>query len=181
MMSNFAILALVAEGGFDPLDVSGAGNFLWTLVIFLVALPFMWKVVFGKIVEALAERDSKAADAVAAAERASQEAEKSRAAVEVALGESRAEAAQLLEAARERAEVRERDIVESAKRESEAMIDSARKTIRGEQEKALAAIRSEVVDLSLHAAGQVLGRQVNGEDDRRLATELVESLKVSGA
>ena len=182
MMSSFATLALApAEGGFNPLDVSGAGNFLWTLVVFFVALPFMWKVVFGKVVDALSERDSKAADAVAAAERASAEAEKSRAAVEVALGESQAEAAQLLAAARERAEAREREIVESAKKESEAMIDAARKTIRGEQEKALAAIRNEVVDLSLNAASQVLGRNVGGEDERRLVTELVESQKVSGS
>ena len=178
MFPNFTVLAL-AEGGFNPLDVSGAGNFLWTLVIFLVALPFMWKGVFGKVVAALSERDSQAAEAVAAAERASQEAEKSRAAVEVALGESQAEAAQLLASARERAEAREREIVESAKRESEAMIEAARRTIRGEQEKALAAIRGEVVDLSLHAASQVLGRKVDGEDDRRLVTELVAGQGVS--
>ncbi len=172
-LGNFAFFALAEGGGFNPLNVAGAGQFLWTFVIFVVALPFMWRVVFGKITEALVDRDAKSAEAVLAAERASEEAEKSRAAVEVALGEAQAEAAKLLGEARERAETRERDIVDKAKREAEAMIASARSTIHAEQEKALSAIRSEVVELSLQAAGRVLGRNVDSDDDRRLVSELV--------
>ena len=45
--------------------------------------------------------------------------------------------------------------------------------MQAEQEKALAAIRGEVVDLSLNAASQVLGRRVDSDDDRRLVQELV--------
>ena len=174
---QLALLLLVESGSFNPLDVGGAGNFLWTLVIFLVALPFMWKIVFGQIAQALRERDGRASEAVTAAERASEEAEKARAAVEVALGEAQGEAARLLGQARERAEVRERDIVDKAKHEAQAMIESARSTIEAEREKALSAIRQEVVDLSLHAASRVLGRRVDGDDDRRLANELVAEQK----
>ena len=171
-MQGIPVLA-IAEGGFNPLDVSGAGNFIWTLVIFAIALPFMWKVVFGPITQALYERDSKANEAILAAERASEQAEKSRAEVEVALGEAQAEAGKLLSGARERAEVRERDIVENAKKEADAMIEQARGAIQAEKEKALATIRGEVVDLSLSAASKVLGRTVGSEDDRRLVSDLV--------
>lgn len=172
---NLAILTVAAEGGFDPLDLAGAGNLVWTLLIFAIALPLMWILVFSKISGALFERDSKVADAIASAERASLEAEKSRAAVEVALGEAQAEAAKLMAQARERAETRERDIIENAKTEAVAMIESARSAITAEQEKALSAIRNEVVELSLSAASQVIGRNVNSEDDRRLVTELVSN------
>jgi F-type H+-transporting ATPase subunit b len=175
---NLAIL--MAEGGFNPLNVNGFGSFFWTLLIFAAAIVPMWKVVFGKIAKGLGERDEAAKAAIVAAERASEEAEKSRAAVEVALGEAQAEAAKLLAAARERAEVRERDIVDNAKKESDAMIANARTSIRAEQEKAIATIRSEVVDLSLQAAGRVLGRAVNGEDDRRMATEVVSGSQAGG-
>ncbi|MEM8664930.1 MAG: ATP synthase F0 subunit B, partial [Pseudomonadota bacterium] len=81
--------------------------------------------------------------------------------------------AKLLSDARERAETRERDIVETAKKEADAMIESARSQIQAEQDKALTTIRNEVVELSLGAATQVLGRTVGGDDDRRLAEELV--------
>ncbi|MFT4540250.1 MAG: F-type H+-transporting ATPase subunit b [Planctomycetota bacterium] len=164
---------LVAEGGFNPLDLGGGGGFFFTLVIFIAALYPMWKVVWGPITVALSERDAKATEAIAAAEKASQEAEKSRAAVEVALGEAQAEAAKVMAAARERAETRENDIIDTAKKEADAMIENARATIQAEQEKALTAIRNEVVELSLNAASQVLGRRVDSDDDRRMVADLV--------
>ncbi len=176
-----ASLVATSEGGFNPLDVGGAGNFLWTIIIFVAALYPMWKMVFSKITESMENRDARAAEAIIAAERASVEAEKSRAAVEVALGEAHAEAAKLLVGARERAESRERDIIENAKSEATAMIEGARKTIQAEQDKALSAIRNEVVELSLQAASQVLGRSVGTEDDRRLVSELVSGSKAGQA
>ena len=42
-----------------------------------------------------------------------------------------------------------------------------------DHDEALAAIRAEVVELSLGAATKVLGRNVNSDDDRRLVQELV--------
>lgn len=171
MQSTFVLAA--ADGGFNLLDVGGAGNFIWTLVIFVIALPLMWKVVFGPITEALYDRDSKANEAIVAAQKASADAEQARAAVEVALGEAQAEAAKLMAGARERAEVRERDIVGNAKKEAEAMIEQARTAISAEKDKAISTIRQEVVDLSLAAASKVLGRTVGTEDDRRLVTDLV--------
>ena len=111
---------------------------------------------------------------------ASEQAEKARAEVEVRLGEAQADAAKLLAEARERAEVRERDIVNNAKQEADAMIEAARATITAEKEKALTAIRDEVVDLSLSAASKVVSRSVGSEDDRRLVEELVTAATTSG-
>lgn len=170
------ILAL-AEGGFNPVDPSGGGGLLWTLVIFGVALPFMWKVVMGPIATALEERDEQASRAIALAEKASADAEKARAEVEVKLGEARAEAAQLLGDARDRATSREKEIVDAANSEARAMVEAARRTIRAEQEKAIAAIRDEVVDLSMSAASKVLERNVGSEDDRNLVAGMVSKMK----
>lgn len=171
-MSQFAVIA-AGGGGFNPLDISAGGALFWTLVIFLLALPFMWKLVFGPITQALAERDGQATAAIRAAEKAGEQAEEARAAVEVQLGEAKAEAQKMLASAKERAEVRERDIVDNARKEADAMIASARSAIESEREKALSSIREEVVNLSLGAATKVLGRNVSSEDDRRMASELV--------
>ncbi len=168
-------------GGFDPLSLSGGGAGLWTIIVFALSVPFIWIVVMGPVTSALVERDDAASRAITAAEKASAEAEAARAEVEVKLGEARSEAAQLMAAARERAEVREREIVEAAKTEAAGMLDTAREAIRAEQDKALSAIRSEVVNLSLSAAGQVLKRSVDSEDNRRLVTELVGSQEGAGA
>lgn len=180
-MSPAIVLAVAEGGGFNPLDISGAGGFLWTLIIFLAALPFMWKIVFSKVTAALVDRDERATEAIRSAQRANEEAERVRAEVEVHLGEAQAEATKLLSAARERAEVRERDIVENAKQEAEAMIASARSAIEAEKEKALSSIRAEVVELSLSAASKVIGRNVSSEDDRRLVEELVGGAARAGS
>jgi F-type H+-transporting ATPase subunit b len=172
-------LLLVAEGGFDPLVPTSFGNFVWTVLIFLVSLPLIWKLVMGPIARALEERDDAAARAIARAETASEEAEASRAAVEVKLGEAQADAAKLLAEARERAELREREIIEQAKQEAAGLVEGAQKAIRAEQDKAISAIRNEVVELSLNAAGKVLERNVSSDDDRRLVEQLVQGPAVS--
>jgi len=169
------VLLTSADGGaaFSPLGMSAFANAFWTWVIFLACLPFVWKIVMGPVTAALVARDAEASEAVKLAEKASGDAEKARAEVEVKLGEAQAEAATVMAHARERAETREREIVEAAKSEATAMIASARTNIQAEQDKAIAAIRSEVVELSINAASQVLSRRVDSEDDRRLVTELV--------
>lgn len=172
-------LLLVADGGLDPLDPAGFGNLFWTWIIFLLSLPFIWKVVMGPVARALEERDDHAMKAIESAERASAEAEAARAEVEVKLGEARAEAARLMSEARDRAEVREREIVENAKSEAQTMVEGARQQILAEQEKALSAIRNEVIELSLHAAGKVIERNVSGEDDRKLVSTLIGSQPAS--
>lgn len=158
-------------GGFNPLDLAAGGNFLWTWIIFLLALPVIWKVVMGPITRALEERDDRVQHAIGAAERASQEAERARAEVEVRLGEAQTSAARLLSEARERAEEREHEILESARREAESLLQRAHSEIGVAREQALAAIRDEVVEISLQAAGKVLQRRVDSEDDRRLVRE----------
>jgi len=170
-------LALAEGGGFNPVDPSGGGGLLWTLIIFFIALPFIWKVVMGPIATALQDRDERASRAIVLAEKASSEAEQARAEVEVKLGEARAEAAQLMGEARERATVREKEIVDAAGDEARAMVEAARRTIRAEQEKAIAAIRDEVVDLSMAAASKVLERNVGSEDDRQLVAGMVSKMK----
>jgi len=173
---NLAILLQeghAAGGGFNPLDLAQGGGLFWTVVIFLVSLPFIWKLVMGPITRALEERDESASRAIKAAEEAKLGAEKARSEIEAQLAQARAQAGALLDEARVRGEVREREIVDTAKKESQALLERARTEIRAEQDRAISTIRKQVVDLSVNAAGAVLRRKVDAADDRRLAEELV--------
>ena len=160
-------------GGFNPIDLAAGGNLFWTAAIFLISVPFIWAVVMGPVTRALEERDQKTERAIAAAEKASKDAEAARATLEVTLGEARAEAAKLLAEARTRAEARAHEIEDGAKGEAAKLLDGARKAIKAEQDKAVSAIRNEVVELSLRAASQVLERNVGSDDDRRFARQVV--------
>jgi F-type H+-transporting ATPase subunit b len=172
-MTTAIVLVPAEGGGFNPLDFTQIGIMIWTWIIFLAALPFIWKVVMGPISRSMLARDEKVTAAIAAAESAKTEAERARVAVEASLAEARTEAAKTVEAARGRAEVREREILGEAKAASEKLLEHARSEIRSEQAKAVAQIRAQVVDLSLAAAGKVLERKVDAADDRRLVEQLV--------
>jgi F-type H+-transporting ATPase subunit b len=182
-MTSLLILALFApaeEGSFNPLDLAQGGGFFWTLVIFAVALVPIWKLVMGPITKGLLARDERATAALAAAAQASKDAENARIAVEQKLSSAQMEAGKLVDAARSRAEAVERSLKDDASKQAAALLDRARTEIRGEQEKAIAAIRREVVDVSMQAAGAVLQRKVDGTDDRRLVEELVSAASAKG-
>lgn len=177
MSAMFTTLAALPKegGGFNPLDFTQLGIMIWTLIIFGAALFPIWKVVMGPVTKALLDRDRKAEAAIAAAEEARRETEKARGEVETRLQEARVEASKTIEAARARAEVREREMNAEATAASEKLLERARAEIRSEQDKAVAQIRAQVVDLSLAAAGKVLERRIDSADDRRLVESLVGS------
>lgn len=179
---DLAIAALVSEqdaagGGLNPFNPTGFGGILWTWIIFLVGLPLMWKVVMGPITAALEARDEQAAEAVKAAERAREETARAKAEVDSKVAQARAESARLIADARERALAVEKQIVDEATLKAQRATEAAQTAIAAEREKAIAAIRDEVVELSMNGARAVLGRNVGGDDDRRLVSDMVGKLK----
>jgi F-type H+-transporting ATPase subunit b len=135
----------------------------------------MWKVVFSQVAKAMLDRDTRASAAIQSAEaRERRGGESTRGRRDGA----RRGSGQGGEAARGFARAgrgaRARD-PRRAKVQGDALIENARAAIRTEQEKAIASIRGAVVDLSLHAASRVIGRNVGSEDDRRMVHELVSA------
>jgi len=178
---DLAIALLTSEqqhgGGLNPFDPVNGGSLLWTWVIFLVGLPLMWKVVMGPITSALTARDEQAAQAILAAEKAREETARAKAEVESKVAEARAESARLIAEARERASAVEKQIVDEAQAKAQRATEAAQAAIMAERDKAIAAIRDEVVDLSIRGATAVLGRNVGGDDDRRMVSDMVGKLK----
>lgn len=164
-------------GGFNPLELSHMGNFVWTLLIFLLALPAIWKFVMGPITKAMLERDSRVQTAIEAAQKASADAQSAKVEVEAQLALARAEAQRIVAESRARAESVGKQVEEASRAEAGKLLEAAKREIGVEREKALALIRSEVVELSLSAASAVLKRNVGSDDDRRLVGEMVGKMK----
>ncbi len=180
-MSIIAMFPRILEdqhgGGFNPLNPSHAGNFVWTLVIFLISLPVIWKFVMGPITKALLERDARAQTAIDTAQKASADAERAKQEVETKLAEARAESLRIVAESRSRAELVGKQVEASSRAEAGKLLEQAKREIQVEREKALAAIRGEVVELSLSAASAVLGRNVGSEDDRRIVGDMLVKMK----
>lgn len=144
------------------------GATIWTFIAFLVALPVMWKFVYGPITKALEERDTKVEDSIAAAEVARKEAEAQMARAKVELDTARADARRMVEEASARAERQAAELARAADERAKAELQKARETIAAEKRKALQEIRAEVVNLTIQATGKLLQTKVDDEQNRRL-------------
>jgi len=165
-----------AGGGFNPIDFSHLSVTFWTIVIFLLALYPMIKFVFGPIARALDAQDAKARKAVTDAEAARDEAGRLKGEMEERLAGLREQEEELLAQARTKAEEAGREIQEKAKIEGERQLERARRAIAQEEARARAELRREVVDLTITAAGKVVGRSLTDGDQRSYVADLVQGL-----
>lgn len=179
-MTCIAVVALAAEGGkFNPLDPGAWSMFLWTLLIFLVSVPFLWKIVFGPITAALEVRDQKAEDAIARANEAQAGAEKARVETQAELSKAREEARRQIQEARAVAERQKRELLEQAKREADQERAKALAEIEAEKRRALVEIRDTVVDLSLQAAGRLMAKEFTAEDQKTLVRGFIDESRTA--
>ena len=172
-----AMIPLQSEGdGLGAMFDVGQSSAIWTLVIFLVALPFMWKLVFGPIVQALEDREDASRGAAREAEAAKEEAQRLQEAMKADLDEARREASAQVSAAKSRAEEREKELLGAARAEAE----KERVKGRAEIDQALASareiLRKDSVELGMDAAEKVIGRSFADEDRSRLLADLQEEV-----
>jgi len=168
------LLAVVADpeaGGINTMFDVGKSSFIWTLVIFLLALPFMWKVVFGPIVAALEEREDAARESARAAEAAREETERMKAAIQEDLEAARREAANQVAEAKARASEREQELMAAAKAEAERERTRARQEIENSLASAREVLRKEAVNLAVGVAERVIVREFNEADQKRLVED----------
>ncbi len=168
-----SLLILVSEGeehaGIADMFNVGLSSFFWTLAIFLIALPFMWKMVFGPITAALEEREGAAREAARAAEAAREETERMKAAIQEDLDAAR-QAKQVAEA-KARASAREQELMAAAKAEAERERSRARQEIEAALTAARETLRREAVVLAVEVAERVISREFSDADQARLVTE----------
>lgn len=158
----------------DPLWIfSGAffPNLIWTLIIFGVSLPLLWKLVFRPIAEAMEERETRVRSAAGAAESARTETELLRASVQQELENARQEASKAVAEAKRRAADREQELMAAAKAEAERERQRARAEIDQAVRSARETLRRDAVALAVQISERVIQREFNAADQQRLLAE----------
>lgn len=172
MLHSLVILAADGEKpGIAQMFEVGQSQFYWTLVIFLLSLPFMWKMVFGPITKALEEREDAARESARAAEAAREETERMKAAIQEDLDAARQEAAKQVAEAKARASAREQELMAAAKVEAERERVRARQEIEAALAAARETLRREAVGLAVEVAERVISREFSDADQARLVQE----------
>ncbi len=169
-LAALALPSEEAEGGLDFFNV-GQSATIWTILIFLVSLPLMWKVVFGPITKALEDRENAARDAARAAETAREDTERLMQAAKADSEDAMRESREMVKAEKAKAA----ELGEKLRNEARAEAERERARAQEELDRTLTAaretLRREAVALGIEVAEKVMTREFSGEDQKRLVSD----------
>ena len=178
LMAPVMAAAAEAEHGESSsnLFAGDLGNFVWTVVIFLILLFVLGKYAWGPILNGLQTRENFIREALEKAKRDREESEARLRELEARLAAARSEASAIVDEGRRDAEAVKRRIEEDAKRESDKMIERARREIQIATDTATKELYGLAARLATDMAARVIGREVNPQDHERLIAQSIEEL-----
>jgi F-type H+-transporting ATPase subunit b len=149
--------------------------FLSQLISFGFVFWILWRWGFPAIIKILDERQAVIREGVENAQRAKRELTEATSRAEQVLLDARREAQQTIERAAKVAQEEARRIEEEARERAEQISQQQIARIQQEAARARNELSRLVVNLSIDAAGQVIRRSVDTNDNRRLVEEFVSS------
>ncbi len=156
---------------FDP------GTLFWTWVVFAVVVFILAKTAWKPLLKALEERERKMEEGLKRAERAETEARRAAAETEARLQEAYAKADQIVEETRVRGEKLAKELAAEARAQADKLVGRARDEIALAKSQAVEELRVQAVDLALEVAGTVLQRNLNQDDNQRLARQAIDLMQ----
>jgi len=158
----------------NPLVQPDPGLFLWTILTFLVLFGLLARFAWKPLLAMLEKREEIIRQSLDDAEKAKHELQRLQQESKEILSKARVEAQSILAKTRSEAEKLKGEIRQKAKAQADSILRDAEKQIQVETEKAMAMLKSDVVDLSLVVASKLIKRNLSKEDNHSL---IEESLK----
>mgnify|MGYP006783295975 CR=1 FL=1 len=92
------------------------------------------------------------------------------------LAEAKQEAQAIVDAARKTAQAAHDKIMADTKAEQDQVIATAKEAIALEQKKAMDEVRAQVINLSMIAASKIVEQKLGSEEDKQMASKIVDSI-----
>jgi len=163
----------------NPLVQPDPGLFLWTILTFLVLLVLLAKFAWKPLLALLDRREEMIRQSLDDADKAKQELQRLQQESKEILSKARVEAQSILAKSRSQAEKLKGELRQEAKVQADSILRDAEKQIQVETEKAIAVIKTEVVDLSLLVASKLIKKNLSKEDNQSLIEESLKQVESS--
>ena len=161
----------------NPLVQPDPGLFLWTILTFLVLLVLLAKFAWKPLLALLDRREEMIRQSLDDADKAKQELQRLQQESKEILSKARVEAQSILAKSRSQAEKLKGELRQEAKVQADSILRDAEKQIQVETEKAIAVIKTEVVDLSLLVASKLIKKNLSKEDNQSLIEESLKQVE----
>lgn len=166
-------LVFAAGGGIsDGLGIN-AWAFLSQLVSFLIVFFALWRWLLPILLKTMDNRQNVIREGVENADRAKRALAEADERASQIVTDARRQGQEIVERAQKIAEQEANRIREEAHAQAEQIAQQNIARIHQEANRARADLNLQVVNLSINAAGKVVGRSVNNDDNRRLVEEFV--------
>jgi F-type H+-transporting ATPase subunit b len=181
-MNGYMLLTAALQEGEAKTDLlsPNGGLMFWTIVIFTILLVVLSRFAFKPMLSAVEARERALQDAIDAAKRDRDEAQRVLAEHRAGLEKARSEAQKLIADGRATAEKLRNDLLEQTKAQQQEMLESARRAIETEKNNAIASLRREAVDLAIAGASKVIERSLDSEANRKLVETYLGSVTLGG-
>mgnify|MGYP003957168913 FL=1 len=153
-----------------------AGPLIWTIITFLVVFIILKSTVWKPLLAAIEAREKRINDALEGAEKAREEALAAVDEHRKRLEQAEDEARDIVRQSREAAEKVHQDIVEQARADAQQTVEQARRSIESEKQAAIAALRREMADLAVQAAGMLIDANLDDEQNRKLVDGMIDRI-----
>lgn len=146
-----------------------ANELIWTMINFVLLAALLYKFLYQPLINALNARDEEIEGSLRKAKEDREEAARLRSELEERLANAQREANEIVNKATQSANMAKEQIEAEARARAEEMLQKATRTIELEKAQALAELRAEVADLAVMVAGKVIEKNLDNDDQRRLA------------
>lgn len=166
--TDFLVLGLL--GGIRIIDLVA------TVVFFLILVVVLKKIAWGPLMKVMEERENFVAEEIEAAELSRKDAAVALEDATAQLKQTRQEAEDIIEKAKNAGVKQEQDIIASARLEANRIKQAAQEDIRNEKENALQALQDQVASLSVLIASKVIEKEINAQDQDRLIADYIKEV-----
>lgn len=170
VLAQGVILAAEEEGSGAELLLPAQAELFAGIIAFAIVFFFMWRWAVPQINKLLEDRQRAIAGQIQEAEASKLEAQSLLDDYRQQIANAKAEANEIVEAARGQAETVRADIVAKAEAQANGIVAKAREEAASEKSRALAEARQEVANLSIDLAERVVGESL----DRNAQQGMVE-------
>ncbi|SVB13240.1 uncharacterized protein METZ01_LOCUS166094 [marine metagenome] len=160
----------------SPLVQLDPGLFVWTILTFLVLLGVLAKFAWNPLLKMLKDREELIRSSLEDAEKAKTELERLNTEGQDIINKARSEAQTILSEGKAASSKMKEETLSSAKEQAKVILTEAEKQIQIEKDKAIAEIKSEVVDLSLSVATKLIKKNISREDNQALIDDSLENV-----
>lgn len=151
--------------------------FVWQLINFALVGVIVWKMILKPLTQKMDERKKIIDESLDRAETIASQVVKSKEEYDAAINQAKADANEVLAAAKTEAESYKNKMKETTKEEIASLVLAGKKQLAAEREIMMKEVRAEIAGLVTNATEKILRTKMDDKSDQKLISDTVKSME----